>query len=418
MPYAKLSDLPPAVREALPQAAQEIWRAAFNSAFEQYDGDEEHAAQTAWAAVKQKYEQDSEGQWRAKEAVSVQSQETRVQEWFPARAVEPLGEGDFRVEFATHGLSQDGARYYPEEVFEAAAAAGIYDGAKMYLNHSDPGADTRRGHRDLRDWGATIKRGTVQCVGGNLQAVAHAHLPEALAILSDPIAKTEVGLSQDAIIRYRPNRINGRTVQAVESITKCLSVDFVPEGNLRGRVLEAAPDQEVPDMALDDLTLEQLAEARPDLVTAIEERAQENAQKHEGDTTAADALAAAETRAAAAETRAREAEAKLAGLEQHAQIQQLVGEAEGLTEVSRQRVLESFAGRTVEADQLEAQVQEAVDAEKTYVAELLKASGVSTQVTGAGPTGGTAQAREAYEATYKAECERRGITYMPLAVSE
>ncbi len=51
MPYDSLADLPEAVK-ALPKHAQEIWLAAFNAAYEQYDGDEGKAAAVAWAAVK------------------------------------------------------------------------------------------------------------------------------------------------------------------------------------------------------------------------------------------------------------------------------------------------------------------------------------------------------------------------------
>jgi cation transport regulator ChaB len=61
MPYEKLADLPDEVR-ALPKHAQEIWRAAFNAAFDQYDGDEEKAFATAWAAVKAKYRKEG-GRW-------------------------------------------------------------------------------------------------------------------------------------------------------------------------------------------------------------------------------------------------------------------------------------------------------------------------------------------------------------------
>jgi cation transport regulator len=65
MPYQNLSDLPDQVRDNLPKQAQEIYQAAFNSAWEQYDepserqGDatrEETAHKVAWAAVKNKYE--------------------------------------------------------------------------------------------------------------------------------------------------------------------------------------------------------------------------------------------------------------------------------------------------------------------------------------------------------------------------
>jgi cation transport regulator len=65
MPYQNLSDLPDQVRDNLPKQAQEIYQAAYNSAWEQYDepsereGDatrEETAHRVAWAAVKNKYE--------------------------------------------------------------------------------------------------------------------------------------------------------------------------------------------------------------------------------------------------------------------------------------------------------------------------------------------------------------------------
>lgn len=65
MPYQKLSELPDSVRDNLPKHAREIYQAAFNSAWEQYDqpeerrGDasrEETAHRVAWAAVKKKYE--------------------------------------------------------------------------------------------------------------------------------------------------------------------------------------------------------------------------------------------------------------------------------------------------------------------------------------------------------------------------
>lgn len=76
MPYDELSDLPESVRDSLPRHAQEIYRAAYNSAWEQYDepeerrGDatrEETAHRVAWSAVKRVYEKDEEsGEWNKK----------------------------------------------------------------------------------------------------------------------------------------------------------------------------------------------------------------------------------------------------------------------------------------------------------------------------------------------------------------
>lgn len=75
MPYDKISDLPDSVRDSLPKHGQEIYKEAFDSAWEQYDdpedrrGDasrEETAHKVAWSAVKQKYEKDDDGRWKRK----------------------------------------------------------------------------------------------------------------------------------------------------------------------------------------------------------------------------------------------------------------------------------------------------------------------------------------------------------------
>jgi cation transport regulator len=76
MPYKSLSDLPENVTNVLPKHAQEIYKEAYNSAWDQYDepeerrGDssrEETAHRVAWAAVKKKYEKnDSNGKWERK----------------------------------------------------------------------------------------------------------------------------------------------------------------------------------------------------------------------------------------------------------------------------------------------------------------------------------------------------------------
>lgn len=59
MPYWSNADLPPRIRDHLPEGAQDIYRAVFNKAFERYSGDprqEEIAHRIAWAAVKRSYE--------------------------------------------------------------------------------------------------------------------------------------------------------------------------------------------------------------------------------------------------------------------------------------------------------------------------------------------------------------------------
>jgi cation transport regulator len=75
MPYDSLKQLPDSVRDNLPKHAQEIYKEAFNSAWDQYKdpddrrGDasrEETAHRVAWSAVKNEYEKGDDGNWHRK----------------------------------------------------------------------------------------------------------------------------------------------------------------------------------------------------------------------------------------------------------------------------------------------------------------------------------------------------------------
>lgn len=68
MPYARNEDLPPSVRHHLPPHAQDIYREAFNQAWDRHGGDEATVHRIAWGAVKRVYEKDGEtwvrkGRW-------------------------------------------------------------------------------------------------------------------------------------------------------------------------------------------------------------------------------------------------------------------------------------------------------------------------------------------------------------------
>ncbi len=75
MPYRSRSELPESVRNVLPVHAQDIYKEAFNSAYDQYDepeerrGDadqEETAHKVAWSAVKKSYAKGDDGKWHKK----------------------------------------------------------------------------------------------------------------------------------------------------------------------------------------------------------------------------------------------------------------------------------------------------------------------------------------------------------------
>ena len=74
MPYDTLEELPKNVRNNLPQQAQEIYKEAYNSAWDHYDDPqdrrddqsrEETAHKVAWSAVKEIYEK-KDGKWQKK----------------------------------------------------------------------------------------------------------------------------------------------------------------------------------------------------------------------------------------------------------------------------------------------------------------------------------------------------------------
>lgn len=77
MPYDNRKDLPKSVRDNLPAHAQDIYKEAFNSAWDEYsdpddrrgdDSREETAHKVAWSAVKQSYEKNDAGDWVKKDS--------------------------------------------------------------------------------------------------------------------------------------------------------------------------------------------------------------------------------------------------------------------------------------------------------------------------------------------------------------
>jgi cation transport regulator len=73
MPYKDVADLPPGMRRLLPKHAQEIFLAAYNNAWVEYQdpikrrgdiGIEAVARKVAWSAVKKEFAKDPEtGRW-------------------------------------------------------------------------------------------------------------------------------------------------------------------------------------------------------------------------------------------------------------------------------------------------------------------------------------------------------------------
>ena len=75
MPYSSRNDLPDQVKDHLPPHAQDIYKEAYNNAWDQYkdpsdrkgDADREEVShRVAWSAGKEKYEKGDDGNWHKK----------------------------------------------------------------------------------------------------------------------------------------------------------------------------------------------------------------------------------------------------------------------------------------------------------------------------------------------------------------
>ncbi len=75
MPYQSVGELPDSVKNVLPKHAQEIYKSAFNNAYQEYkspedrrgnEDREEVSHKVAWSAVKKVYHKDEKGVWKEK----------------------------------------------------------------------------------------------------------------------------------------------------------------------------------------------------------------------------------------------------------------------------------------------------------------------------------------------------------------
>ena len=180
--------------------------------------------------------------------------------------------GERTVVLIESGDNPDKRRSYTNHAVESAVK--LYEGKPMYLDH----AGTERkpaGVRALKDMAARVlKTWTHVRESGTVQVRAKIHgfdtwLNERLG---DQHFRDLVGLSHDAQVMQRRERRGGKLWDVMESIADVRSVDFVSRAAFGGRVLESDPlAGRTEDVTmLETITIDDLKQHRPDLVTALE----------------------------------------------------------------------------------------------------------------------------------------------------
>ncbi len=180
-PYARNRELPPSVKNSLPEEAQTIYRKAHNAAMIQYDGDEIKAAKVAWAAVKKVFKKVGKEWVKKVAAESLQpvfdrfaavtyeigsvlecreALERVMAESEPPAPAEPdqvgASDGDLAEEgevpaeslaesdtgdpmliqgctFIRAGLNKPGSRFWNEQLL--AESVALFDGSLCYIDH-------------------------------------------------------------------------------------------------------------------------------------------------------------------------------------------------------------------------------------------------------------------------------------------
>jgi len=173
--------------------------------------------------------------------------------------------------------------YYSPECLEAAAP--LFIGKKMYIDHPDPNSAAGQGKaaRSLRDWVATIKESYYvpeeKGIGAKI-GIRDSWLWDKIAAANTEGWLGEIGLSINAVGKTRIGKIGDETVHVVEAIVRPHSVDFVTDASAGGTI-QQVNESDIPQLEGSEmtepvkLTIEQLQESNPELVEMIAQAVRE-----------------------------------------------------------------------------------------------------------------------------------------------
>lgn len=279
------------------------------------------------------------------------------------------GKGIATIVVIRPGFNSSKDRYYSAEML--ARDVGMFEGVKMFANHSTEDEDAQRPERDIRDWVATLQHAHIGPDGEVLAeaVIVEPWLKAKLSELRDKNLLGEMGISIDAVGQGEEGEIEGAKTAIIEKIVKVRSVDFVTYPGAGGIVTmyETAHEHDVDLMSID-----QLRERRPDLVKVIADEAKALALKEaqkmsEIEDRVKELETDLETRTTELQTATEALEAakvEAAKADAKSLIDKAIAEAE-LPAAAKTRLTERFAN----AENAEG-IAEAITAEIAYIGEL------------------------------------------------
>lgn len=170
-------------------------------------------------------------------------------------------------------------RWYEKSCVEGLETL-IYQRKKLFMDHLAEGAPPASD--SMKNWAATLVRSwTVKEDDGSLvrKGMLKVHDNWLWERCQDPVARKEIAVSIEGRGQGRMEKKNGQDYTCIEKIYWLNAFKFVPypgNANMGLDTVEAAaapatvPPQEENDMKIEEMTLAQLREGRPDLVEEIE----------------------------------------------------------------------------------------------------------------------------------------------------
>lgn len=311
---------------------------------------------------------------------------------------ETTGKMSARVKLISAGKAQGKNRRYSSDSIRKAAKEGIYDGLRMFVNHSDR-PPTRRGIGELVSAvESTDYDPKTDSVMGNIEFFNRDFFEYAQR------AKKYMGVSADHRIAVNHVREGAVMVEDVREIVGARSVDWVVYPAAGGEIISFAQESEgADDVDWTEITPELLKEHNPTAYAAIlatKESAgpDDEPDEPEGDPkkktkkdvtesvtmTRVDIEKLVQEQVTSIQTAAEEKRQKQT--EAGKKVRDFIAKS-GLPPRTGSRIINQFADAL---EYVEANVQESVDAAKAE----LKEAGAGPRIRDMGPSGGSAQEGE------------------------
>jgi hypothetical protein len=174
--------------------------------------------------------------------------------------------GDLTITVIKPGVSKNN-RYYSAELLKK--SSGIFESAKMFVDHQTDKDAQQRPEGSVRDWVGTITGVKVES-DGTVKANVNIHneaFKTNLANLKKAGNLSQMGVSIRAYGAASDGEVAGKKCKVIESLLGCKSVDFVTFAAAGGQVESMSEAVDPDDIMLIDI--DALRAKRPDLVAAL-----------------------------------------------------------------------------------------------------------------------------------------------------